>query len=121
MATTPNQPFKAVYAQPETTVIAVQTRTYDPPQCVAETIEDLRSQFPGTWSGNQCDSCGCVAYMIERDTKFDSDTVFGWSARCCGDADEAAQAEDWAAKAQTPESRRGHSHRLRSRLLAAVR
>ena len=83
----------AIFDQPEGTVIAVQVRSVDPPQLVAEDMEELKAQFPGKWTGEQCDSCGCTVYTIERDPKFHGDTVLAWTARCAGDED---MAKDWA-------------------------
>jgi hypothetical protein len=83
-------------------VIAVQVRKVDAPQIVAETMQDLVDQFPGEWSGEQCDNCGCCAYTIEPDATFGNNTVpMGWVARCSGDVDLARQyAEDGAGKEQ---------------------
>lgn len=77
------------------TVIAVQVRSVDPPQFVAEDMDDLREQFPGEWGGEQCDSCGLTAYTIEPDPEFGNPThPLGWRARCSGSewlADEYKQ------------------------------
>lgn len=91
MATNPI--IKAMQEGCEGAVIAVQVREVDPPQFVAETMDDLREQFPGDWDGEQCDNCGCPGYTIERDPTFGNDTVpLGWVARCSGYtfADESA-------------------------------
>jgi hypothetical protein len=99
------EPIKRIFAQPEGTVIAVHVRKVDPPQFVAEDLESLE---PGEWSGEQCDSCGCCAYTIERNEAFPADFIQGWQARCCGDADEARRwADEGADPAQVEAIRTG--------------
>lgn len=87
--------IKRLFAQPEGTVIAVQVRASDPPQFVAQDMTDLEAlAWSGVnWTGEQCDSCGCSAYAIERDENFDEDVIMGWRMRCCGDPAEAARWE----------------------------
>src|SRR5438046_44834 len=107
------------FTQPEGTVIAVQVRSVDPPQFIAETMEDLRQQFPGAWAGEQCDNCGCCAYTIEADPTFDNDTVpMGWVARCSGDVDLAREyEEDGAGREQVLAVEHGCGTTYRLRLL----
>jgi hypothetical protein len=45
MATNP------IFNQPEGTVIAVQVRSVDPPQLIAEDMEELKQNYPGKWNG----------------------------------------------------------------------
>lgn len=86
----------------EGSVIAVQVRSVDAPQHIADDIEDLLDLSSRFWSGEQCDSCGCCAYVIERDPQVRFDFIpEGWVVRCCGDADEA---ERWQREGATPEA-----------------
>jgi hypothetical protein len=77
----------------EGSVIAVQVRRVDPPQYVADDIEDLLDRSSRFWSGEQCDSCGCCAYVIERAVDYSSGSVYGWQVRCCGEPDTAREYE----------------------------
>lgn len=74
------------------TVIAVQVRSVDAPQFVAEDMDELKEQFPGPWDGEQCDNCGCCAYTIEPDPRVGNPNhPIGWVARCSGEPDTADQ------------------------------
>jgi hypothetical protein len=84
----------------DTRVIAVQVRQVDPPQFIAEDVDDLLERFPGEWGGEQCDNCGCCAYMIEpipgktiglRPAPLD--LIQNWQVRCCGEPDTADRYE----------------------------
>jgi hypothetical protein len=94
--------IKSLYRQPSADhVICVQVRRGDPPQHVADDIEDLLERSSRFWGGEQCDSCGCHSYVIERNPHFPSDLVQGWQVRCCGDADEAQR---WQGEGAEPAS-----------------
>lgn len=95
------EPIRRLYAQPEGTVICVQVRRVDPPQYVADDLEDMLERSSRYWSGEQCDNCGCCAYVIERNPHFPDDFIQGWQIRCCGDADEARR---WADEGASPEA-----------------
>jgi hypothetical protein len=93
---------KSLFRQPsDEHVICVQVRSVDAPQHIADDMEDLLDRSSRFWSGEQCDSCGCCAYVIERNPVFPDDLVQGWQVRCCGDADEA---ERWAREGADPEA-----------------
>jgi hypothetical protein len=97
--------IKSLYRQPsDQHVIAVQVRRVDPPQHVADDLEDLLDRSSRFWSGEQCDSCGCCAYVIERNPAFPADVVMGWQVRCCGDANEAQRWQDEGASPEAVEA-----------------
>jgi hypothetical protein len=91
-------------------VICTQVRDCDPPQFIAEDLDGLHANFPGEWSGEQCDGCGCCAYSVERIPGSDFDDtplsrrlgaeILLWQVRCCGEPDTADQ---WAAEGADPE------------------
>jgi hypothetical protein len=56
-------------------VIAAHVRKIDPPQFVAEDIEELLAKVGEDWSGEQCDSCGNCLYIIKHDPAFELDRV----------------------------------------------
>jgi hypothetical protein len=86
-------------------VIAVQVRQVDPPQHIADDMEDLLDLSSRFWSGEQCDSCGCSAYTIEVDPTFGNDTVpQGWVARCSGMPDTADELASSGADADQVEA-----------------
>lgn len=59
----------------EDLVLAAHVRSCDPPQFVAETIEDLLAMVGQDWAGEQCDNCGNSRYIIRLDPKFELDKV----------------------------------------------
>jgi hypothetical protein len=86
-----NDNVRQVLSQPEGTVVAAHVRRIDPPQFVAETVDDL---FEGMeWSGEQCDNCGCYAYTVKRIGPLPEWHPHAWVVECDGDPDEA---EEWA-------------------------
>jgi hypothetical protein len=88
--------------QPDSTVIAVQVRKVDPPQHLADDMEEFKDLYvplsqalishidqggnfvPGEWGGEQCDNCGCSGYRIERNSHFSPDDIRGWVIVCDG-------------------------------------
>lgn len=70
-------------------VIGVHVRKVDPPQLVAEDMDDLLKMVGTVWGGEQCDSCGCCGYTIERRANQlgRKDAPAGYVARCSGQPD----------------------------------
>jgi hypothetical protein len=71
----------------EDLVIGVHVRKVDSPQLVAEDMEQLLGMVGEEWGGEQCDSCGCSAYTIERKANQlgRRDAPAGYVARCSGE------------------------------------
>jgi hypothetical protein len=97
----------ALFPEEEGLVICTQVRDCDPPQFIAEDLDGLRANFPGEWSGEQCDGCGCVVYRVERipGTSVDPSPltrrlgaeVLFWQVRCCGSDWDANNAKEMGA------------------------
>jgi len=101
----------SLFPEEDGLVICTQVRDCDPPQFIAEDLDSLRANYPGWWSGEQCDNCGCCAYRVERIpgsvvdpspfTRRLGAEVYFWQVRCCGDAVEAQR---WADEGADPEA-----------------
>lgn len=52
-------------------VIAAHVRKIDPPQFIAEDLEELEAKVGEEWGGEQCDNCGNSLYIIGRDYTFE--------------------------------------------------
>jgi hypothetical protein len=63
-------------------VIAVQVRSVDPPQLVAEDLADLVDHTP--FDSEQCDSCGCSGYTIRLLSGQPADRITSWYVVCTG-------------------------------------
>jgi hypothetical protein len=58
------------------TVIAAHVRQVDPPQFVAEDLDDLFDMVGQEWAGEQCDNCGNSLYTVRFDSaNFEADKV----------------------------------------------
>lgn len=84
--------------EPEERVIAVTVRQGEP-QYVADDMSDLLEKADRLhrfeWYGEQCDSCGCSAYVVEEkpNRHVRIDLMQSWQVRCSGNPDEAADLE----------------------------
>lgn len=67
-------------------VLAVQVRSVDPPQHIADDWDDIEDG--DSYHLNQCDSCGMTVYKMVRPHP---ETNKGWVV-CCGSKDDAEEA-----------------------------
>jgi hypothetical protein len=65
------------------TVRAFQPRKIDPPQFVAETIDELAERVGEYIGGGPCDGCGNYSYQIRADARLGR-----YVAVCAADPDE---------------------------------
>lgn len=69
-------------------VRAFQPTSYEPPQFVAEDIDELEGRVGEIVPGPQCESCGNSCYRVER-------VGNGFVARCVTDPDRAPDYEQF--------------------------
>jgi hypothetical protein len=74
-------------AQSNPVVIAAHVRSCDPPQFIAEDLDELIEKVDTEVSLEQCDNCGNSLYVIRRDANFDKVIVIAFYVECVPDKD----------------------------------